>query len=161
MAGGDKSRVVFIGLEIGIFSCILNVEIAAIGERQKEHIMNISDPETDNPVRHAALARLAEVAVAAVTNVPAENLRCLRRGRRPIALARQTAMYLAHVAFGLTLTRVGICFGRDRTTVRHACALIEDRRDDPALEFALSALEAGLRALTGSLAAAVGAEVRS
>jgi chromosomal replication initiation ATPase DnaA len=123
--------------------------------------MNISDPETDDPVRHAALARLAEVTVAAVTQVPTAKLRSPRRGRRPIALARQTAMYLAHVVFGLTLTRVGICFGRDRTTVRHACALIEDRRDDPALEFALSALEAGLRALTGSLSAAAGTEVRS
>ncbi len=123
--------------------------------------MNMLEPETIDPVRHAALARLAEVAVAAVTRVPAAKLRHPRRGRRPIALARQTAMYLAHVAFGLTFTRVGICFGRDRTTVRHACALIEDRRDDPALEFALSALEAGLLALSRSLAAATRPQVLS
>jgi len=121
--------------------------------------MNISDREPDDPVRHAALARLAEVTVAAVSRVPATKLRSPRRGRRSIALARQTAMYLAHVVFGLTLTRVGICFGRDRTTVRHACALIEDRRDDPALEFALSALEAGLRALTASLAITAETEI--
>ncbi|HEY5793936.1 MAG TPA: helix-turn-helix domain-containing protein [Bosea sp. (in: a-proteobacteria)] len=123
--------------------------------------MNILDSETDDPVRHTALARLAEVAVAAVAQVPTAKLRSPRRGRRPIALARQTAMYLAHVVFGLTLTRVGICFGRDRTTVRHACALIEDRRDDPSLEFGLSALEAGLRALTGSLAVATGPEMHA
>lgn len=123
--------------------------------------MNNVDVEAVDPVHQAALARLAEVAVAAITHVPAASLRSPRRGRRPIALARQMAMYLAHVAFGLTFTRVGICFGRDRTTVRHACALIEDRRDDPALEFALSALEAGLLALTGALAAAARAEVRS
>ncbi len=115
--------------------------------------MNKTAREPEDPLRHAALARLAEVTVAAVSHVSASKLRSPRRGRRPIAFARQTAMYLAHVVFGLTLTRVGICFGRDRTTVRHACALIEDRRDDPALEFGLSALEAGLRALTGSLAA--------
>lgn len=65
------------------------------------------------------------------------------------------AMYLAHVAFGLSFTRVGICFGRDRTTVRHACALIEDRRDDPGYDLALSALEAGLLALSGRLIPAV------
>lgn len=123
--------------------------------------MNKMELEAIDPVRHAALARLAEVAVSAITRVPAAMLRTPRRGRRPIALARQTAMYLAHVAFGLTFTRVGICFGRDRTTVRHACALIEDRRDDPALEFALSALEAGLLALSGSLAAALAPQVRS
>ena len=123
--------------------------------------MNRTDPEAADPVRQTALARLAEVTVAAISHVPAASLREPNRGQRPIALARQTAMYLAHVAFGLTLTRVGICFGRDRTTVRHACALIEDRRDDPALEFALSALEAGLLALTNTLAASVQAEVRS
>lgn len=123
--------------------------------------MNSLELEAIDPVRHAALARLAEVAVAAITQVPAAQLRAPRRGRRPIALARQTAMYLAHVAFGLTFTRVGICFGRDRTTVRHACALIEDRRDDPVLEFALSALEAGLLALSVSLAPAIRPQVRS
>lgn len=123
--------------------------------------MNSLELEAIDPVRHAALARLAEVAVAAITRVPTATLRDPRRGRRPIALARQTAMYLAHVAFGLTFTRVGICFGRDRTTVRHACALIEDRRDDPALEFALSALEAGLLALSGALAPAIRPQVRS
>ena len=123
--------------------------------------MNSLELEAIDPVRHAALARLAEVAVAAITQVPAATLRAPRRGRRPIALARQTAMYLAHVAFGLTFTRVGICFGRDRTTVRHACALIEDRRDDPVLEFALSALEVGLLALSVSLAPALAPQVRS
>ena len=123
--------------------------------------MNKSAAEDVDPVHHAALARLAEVTIAAVSHVPAASLRQTSRGRRPIALARQTAMYLAHVAFGLTLTRVGICFGRDRTTVRHACALIEDRRDDPALEFALSALEAGLLALNNALAASVQPEALS
>ncbi|WP_156410139.1 helix-turn-helix domain-containing protein [Bosea sp. Root381] len=122
--------------------------------------MNMLNRETVDPVSPAALVRLAEVAVAAISHVPCASLRGPQRGRRPIARARQTAMYLAHVAFGLTLTRVGICFGRDRTTVRHACALIEDRRDDPALELGLSALEAGLVALTGRLNAAVGSEVR-
>jgi chromosomal replication initiation ATPase DnaA len=161
MAGGDKLGPAYNSLDIGIFSCILSVELAEWRERWKEHIMNMLDPKTDDPVQHAALARLAEVAIAAVTHVPAETLRSPRRGRRPIALARQMAMYLAHVAFGLTFTRVGICFGRDRTTVRHACALIEDRRDDPALEFGLSALEAGLRALTGALTVTARVEGRS
>ena len=70
------------------------------------------------------------------------------------------AMYLAHVAFGLTFTRVGICFGRDRTTVRHACALIEDRRDDPALELALVGARGGAAGLDAALRRGR-AEVRS
>nr|WP_244595434.1 helix-turn-helix domain-containing protein [Bosea lathyri] len=96
-----------------------------------------------------------------MTRAPLMNLRGSNRGRLPIARARQTAMYLAHVAFGLSFIRIGICFGRDRTTVRHACALIEDRRDDPALELGLNAIEAGLLALTQALSAPVKMEARS
>ena len=96
-----------------------------------------------------------------MARIPATRLRGSLRGRRSIALARQTAMYLAHVVFGLSYTRVGICFGRDRTTVRHACALNEDRRDDPALELGLAALEAGLLALSLRLQSACLAELRS
>ena len=76
-----------------------------------------------------------------------------------MAFARQTAMYLAHVAFGLTLSQVGICFGRDRTTVRHACALIEDRRDRPDFELAMAALEIGLAQLAFGLRVMPAAEV--
>ena len=106
--------------------------------------MNISSDPSQAALRATAGARLAEVAIVAAIRIPLAGLRAESRGRKSVALARQTAMYLAHVAFGLSLTRVGICFGRDRTTVRHACALIEDRRDDPALEFGLAALEAAL-----------------
>jgi hypothetical protein len=114
--------------------------------------MNNLDDQVQAALRAAAGARLAEAASVAAAHVPLSGLRAANRGRRPIALARQTAMYLAHVVFGLSLTRVGICFGRDRTTVRHACALIEDRRDDPGLEFGLAALEAALLAAMASLA---------
>jgi chromosomal replication initiation ATPase DnaA len=115
--------------------------------------MNMTSADRSDPLRQSACARLAEVAVAATAHLPAEILRTPGRGHPRAALARQTAMYLAHVAFGLTLSRVGICFGRDRTTVRHACARIEDRRDDPTQELALSAIEAGLLALTTALGA--------
>jgi hypothetical protein len=114
--------------------------------------MNKIDGQTQAALQAAAGARLAEAASAAAARIPLAGLRAANRGRKPIALARQTAMYLAHVVFGLSLTRVGICFGRDRTTVRHACALIEDRRDDPGLEFGLAALEAALLATMASLA---------
>jgi hypothetical protein len=53
-------------------------------------------------------------------------------------------MYLAHVAGGLPLTEVGRLFARDRTTVAHACAMVEDRRDDPAFDRCLGFLELAL-----------------
>ncbi|MGE0024726.1 MAG: hypothetical protein AB7S70_13975, partial [Hyphomicrobium sp.] len=46
-----------------------------------------------------------------------------------------------HVSCGLSLTDVGQVFSRDRTTVAHACAVIEDRRDDPAFDRALELME--------------------
>ena len=55
-------------------------------------------------------------------------------------------MYLAHVAYGFTLTEVGRLFSRDRTTAAHACRLIEDKRDDPAFDVSLDSLEIALRA---------------
>lgn len=122
--------------------------------------MNVTSFDRSDPLRETAGARLAEAAVAAIRHIPPNTLRATRRGRAPAAQARQTAMYLAHVVFGLTFTRVGSCFGRDRTTVRHACAVIEDRRDDPLQEFALAALEVALLALMRALEAAIPAESR-
>jgi len=89
-----------------------------------------------------------EQAVVQVFGVGRDDLRRLSRGRAKVALARQVAMYLAHVACGLTLTDTGKLFHRDRTTVAHACGVIEDRRDDPLFDRALDLLEWAVPALT-------------
>jgi chromosomal replication initiation ATPase DnaA len=47
---------------------------------------------------------------------------------------RQIAMYVCHVVLRLTQTEVGRGFGRDRTTVAHACQVVEDMRDDMEFE---------------------------
>ncbi|NOT71334.1 MAG: chromosomal replication initiator DnaA [Hyphomicrobium sp.] len=86
--------------------------------------------------------RLAiELAVAGVFGVETQSLDNTRRGIARVALARQVAMYLAHVGCGLSMTAAGRLFGRDRTTVAHACLIIEDRRDDPLFDRALDLLE--------------------
>lgn len=84
---------------------------------------------------------LIENAVAQVFGVRHTDLDIDTRGRAPIAHARQVAMYLAHVACGFSLTEVGQLFGRDRTTVGHACGAVEDRRDDPMFDRVLELLE--------------------
>jgi hypothetical protein len=66
---------------------------------------------------------------------------------RTAALARQIAMYLAHVGFGLSMAEVGRAFGRDRTTVVHACHRIEDRRDETRFDQLLDLLEQAAIAL--------------
>lgn len=82
-----------------------------------------------------------ELAVVQVFGVAGGELRRATRGRAKVALARQVAMYLAHVGCGLSLTETGRLFARDRTTVAHACGVIEDRRDDPLFDHALDLLE--------------------
>ncbi len=83
----------------------------------------------------------------AVFRVPRVDLSSPTRGRKRVALARQVAMYLAHVTYGLNYKDTGNLFGRDRTTAAHACEVIEDRREDPVFERVMQLLESITRAL--------------
>lgn len=66
----------------------------------------------------------------------------LRRDRRRHAChVRQIAMYVCHVALRISLSEIGEAFGRDRTTVGHACHVVEDRRDDDAFDDFVAAVE--------------------
>ena len=51
----------------------------------------------------------------------------------------------------VSLTEVGHLFERDRTTVAHACGLVEDRRDDPDFDYRLNHLERAVSCLLGGL----------
>lgn len=79
--------------------------------------------------------------VSQVFAVQPNDLMRTTRGRAGVALARQLAMYLAHVVGGASLTEIGEHFRRDRTTVAHACRLIESRRDDPSFDRIVELLE--------------------
>lgn len=68
-----------------------------------------------------------------------------RRGSPRAAQARQVAMYLCHVALGMSLSRVGAAFGRDRSTVAYACHAMEERRDDPDFDDWIGDLEEAMR----------------
>lgn len=61
--------------------------------------------------------------------------------RRSVVHRRQIAMYVAHVVLRLTLTEIGLAYGRDRTTVSHACKMVEDRRDDPGFDRFVAVVE--------------------
>ncbi|MHB1104242.1 MAG: helix-turn-helix domain-containing protein, partial [Devosia sp.] len=93
----------------------------------------------------------AAAAVAALVgrrrNVPMDQLLHRSRCKPEIAEARMLAMYLTHVMLGRTYSEVGQFFGRDRTTVAHACARIEDMRDAPGFEDEVSAFEAAIGAI--------------
>ena len=106
--------------------------------------LECQDRASRSPARHAANRRLCQMledVVVAAFAVSREELRSSSRRRREVAFARQSAIYLAHVALGLSLTAAGDLFHRDRTTAAHACHRVEDRRDDPSVDRLLQALE--------------------
>lgn len=95
--------------------------------------------------RRAAPTSQAWVTIAVASGsyrVDATQLLAPNRCQAGIASARQVAMYVAHVTLGLSMTEVGRCFGRDRTTAGHACRLVEDLRDDDRFDYALAHMEA-------------------
>lgn len=82
--------------------------------------------------------------VAATFGVSEADLRGPSR-LRGVMRARQVAMYLARELTGLSLPRLGAAFGRDHSTVLHACHKVEgDTANDLALAKQVSELRRGL-----------------
>jgi chromosomal replication initiation ATPase DnaA len=79
--------------------------------------------------------------VAALFSVSGKELRRPGRTVDSVSRVRQIAMYVAHVVLRLTQGEVGRGFGRDRTTVIHACHTIEDMRDDAEFDRIVSMVE--------------------
>ena len=52
------------------------------------------------------------------------------RGTKKDVFARQIAAYIMHVEAGLSYARVGMLFGRDRSTIAYTARRVEDYRDD-------------------------------
>lgn len=78
---------------------------------------------------------------AALFSVQSRELRSVDRCTAQVARVRQIAMYVVHVVLQLTMAETGTGFGRDRTTVIHACHVIEDLRDDPDFDRIVAAVE--------------------
>jgi hypothetical protein len=105
-------------------------------------------PDDDEPVDE----RLYQVCdciidiLSGFFNVSGRDLRSHSRCERSVARVRQIGMYAAHVALSLSMSEVGRAFGRDRSTVNHACHLIEDMRDEPEFDRVVQTVENILRA---------------
>ena len=86
------------------------------GDRRGERIMEVCEAMID--------------ICAALYNVSSKELRQNGRCGADTTRVRQIAMYVTHVALGISMQEVARGFARERTTVRYACQLIEDMRDD-------------------------------
>ncbi len=96
-----------------------------------------------------AICRRITACVAFDFGLEAVALEAVLRGSQRVAFARQIAMYLAHVGFGLSFEVIGRAFGRDRTTVAHACRVVEDGRDDIWFDCRVATLELICRSTGG------------
>jgi chromosomal replication initiation ATPase DnaA len=89
--------------------------------------------------------KLAVLLVADALQLKLSDILAVTRGSPADAHARQAAMYLAHVALGISLTAIGRFFARDHSTVAHGCRCVEDRRDDPAFDTMIAELALAAR----------------
>lgn len=90
-------------------------------------------PVSTPKCRDERILAVCEAAIdlaAALFNVSGRELRRPGRSQLGIARVRQIAMYVCHVTLSLSMKDVGRGFNRDRTTVLHACHVIENLRDD-------------------------------
>jgi chromosomal replication initiation ATPase DnaA len=120
---------------------------ASLSSALKMRQRNAPFAETPETLRRRQARLAIDLAITNVFGIGAEALWHGKRGVRDIAEARQVAMYLAHVCCRMSLTEVGAMFGRDRTTVAHACLKVEYRRDDPNFDRALDVLSWALPTL--------------
>ena len=97
-------------------------------------------PDCSRHLRAGGLTVAVSLA-ASTFGVPPQDVLSQRRGRNAASHGRQIAIYLGHVALGLSFSDLAAIFGRDRASIRHAVTRIEDRRDDPGFDLWLSALE--------------------
>ncbi len=86
-------------------------------------------------------ARFVVRLLGMLEGVGEEELLSPTRGPESTARLRQIAMYLLHTSLSVPYGEVARAFGRDRTTVSHACRLVEDLRDDPAADSMVEKLE--------------------
>jgi len=95
---------------------------------------------------------LAATVAAHAYGLPAAALAGAGRGDSRVSRARQVAMYLAHGVLEMTIGQIARAFGRDRSTVSHACRCIEDAREDPNIDRTMDWLETLLRRSAGMAA---------
>lgn len=92
-------------------------------------------------VREDGTRRMLASLVGSALAVDGDRLCGAGRGTAQEAHARQVAVYIAHIALGLSYTEAGRLFGRDRTTAAHACRRVEEQRESARIDQFVDRLE--------------------
>lgn len=101
--------------------------------------------------------RLVQNLTADAVQLAASRMPLLGDSRRARCHVRQIAMYVCHVVLQISQGEIAIAFERDRTTVRHACSVVEDRRDVADFDAFVETIE---RLVGSAFAAQAGEELR-
>jgi hypothetical protein len=88
-----------------------------------------------------SVCRMVRTVAAEMVFLLGDRTASSRDRRFALSHIQQIAMYVCHVVLQLTMTEIGEACGKDRTTVGHACARVEDRRDDVAYDQLVAAIE--------------------
>ncbi|MDO9417314.1 helix-turn-helix domain-containing protein [Pararhizobium sp.] len=116
----------------------------AAPERKGRMSGHLAPVEIYDPERAMALRVICQAVRQLVTDIlvlASERVQVRRDYRRTGCHVRQITMYVCHVALRLSMSDVGQAFGRDRTTVAHACGVVEDRRDDASFNDFIAVIE--------------------
>ncbi len=109
--------------------------------------MGFEDPAAFLPAQRVGLAQAIVCQIYAVT---ADEMRGATRGRPRAARARQIAIHLVRTVFGMDLRQLASCFGRDRSTICHACNQVARlRQADGEFDSTLRWIESHLRRAAG------------
>src|SRR5690349_9354677 len=99
---------------------------------------------------YAQRAGLAQAIAGQIYAVTAAEIRGATRGRPRAGLARQVAIHLASSVFRMSRQQLAAEFGRDRSTISHACQTVRRlRRDNGEFDSTLCWMEAHLRRAAG------------
>ena len=104
------------------------------------------------PSDHASaplLLRVTSEIVAHSFDLDPRKLVSRKRGSSAVSRARQVTAYLLHTTLSMPLIDIARELQKDRTTIGHACRMVEDLRDDPDFDDRISGLESTLHLIKG------------
>ncbi|TCU19296.1 helix-turn-helix domain-containing protein [Rhizobium sullae] len=110
-------------------------------------------PSATLPV--SAVCRIAMEVTAEMVMLVGGRLLERRDRRRMLCHARQIAMYVCHVALQIPFDDIAGALGRSCSTVGHACQTVEERREDPAFDDFVAAVERTANSIFRSAGGAV------
>ena len=109
-------------------------------------------------------ARFVNQMIAAAYEISGERLLIRDRGVVKVNRPRQISMYLMNTVLSFKFTEIAEFYDKDRTTVSHACGVIEELRDNPRFDRRMCEFEntinSALQLITGRMTGQHNADIK-